>query len=92
MGTSDYAAGTNRVAFLVVRQSNQVVQTQRARVYVGRSDAREPRQYQAKLVPIGVSEALGGHEHHDFPPRFYSVNVEFPQPGACWIVVEPPVS
>jgi hypothetical protein len=89
MGTSDYAAGTNRVAFLVVRQSNQVVQTQRARVYVGRSDAREPRQYQAKLVPIGVSEALGGHEHHDVPPRFYSVNVEFPQPGAWWIVVEP---
>jgi hypothetical protein len=89
MGTSDYAAGSNRLAFLVLRKNNEVIQTARAKVYVGLSGAREPKQYQAKLVPIGVSEALGGQEHHDVPAMFYSVNVEFPQSGSWWIVVEP---
>jgi hypothetical protein len=89
MGTSDYAAGPNRVTFVVLRRNNQVVQAHRATVYVGLAGAHEPRQYRAKLVPIGVSEALGGHEHDDVPPMFYSVRVDFPKPGAWWIVVEP---
>jgi hypothetical protein len=89
MGTSDYAPGRNRVTFIVLRKNNQVVQTQRASVYVGLPGADEPTKYQAKLVPIGVPEALGGHEHHDVPPMFYSVNVEFPRPGVWWLVVEP---
>jgi hypothetical protein len=88
MGTADYAPGSNRVAFLVFRKNNQIVEVPRASVYVGLAGSREPRRYEAKLVPIGVSEKLGGHEHLDVPPMFYSVNVDFPRPGTWWILVE----
>jgi hypothetical protein len=85
--TSDYGIGSNRIAFLVVRPNNQIVQKRRATVYVGRGDTKTPTRVRARLVPIGVPGA--GHKHGDVPPTIYVATVDLPSTGSWWIVAEP---
>ena len=88
MGTSDYSVGKNRVAFLVARPNNQIVQSPRATLEVG-LESGDVRRYRARLVPLGVTEDDPSHDHSDAPPNIYVANVQLPRVGVWWLVVSP---
>jgi hypothetical protein len=87
-GTSDYAVGDVRVAFLVVNSQAKLISRPRARVWVGRSlDSRPLVSTEARLEPIGIpgtSEAATGGA-----TVIYVANVRLARPGTYTLVAEP---
>lgn len=91
MSTSDFAAGTNRVGFLVVRNDGSLVQAPRAEVLVGAEDVTEPVSTTAILEPLGPHthpEGAEPHDHEDITD-LYVAHVELPAAGRYWLVVRP---
>ncbi len=85
--TSDYAPGSNRVGFLVVRDDGSLVEAPGATVWVGSENASEPQKTSATLEPIGT-EASASQAEGD-PTQLYVANVELPAPGRYWLAVQP---
>ncbi len=87
-GTSDYAVGPVRVAFLVIDSAAKSVERPRARVWVAKSlDSSPLVATEAMLEPIGVpgtSEAAGGEV-----TRIYVARFRLSRPGTYSIVAEP---
>lgn len=89
--TSDYAVGENRVGFLVVQQSGELVQAPQAKVYVGGDDAAAPVEATAVLEPVGPHTHPDGAKPHDHPEAtdLYVASLDLPEPGRYWMIVQP---
>jgi hypothetical protein len=87
-GTSDYATGPVRVAFLVIDSQSRAIERPHARVWVGRSLDQPPTvSTEATLEPIGIpgkSEAAGGGVS-----RIYVARFTVAKPGRYTLVAEP---
>jgi len=87
-GTSDYAAGNVRVAFLVIDSRAKPVSRPHAQVWVGTSlDSRPLLTTEAPLEPIGIpgkSEAASGGVTEIYVARF-----RIAKPGTYTIVAQP---
>ncbi len=81
-GTSDYALGTVRVSFLVVRCDGRAVLRPRARIWLARArDARPFVRTTARLEPVGVP----GAGDSDDVSHLYVTRVRV----AYWLLAEP---
>lgn len=92
LGTSDFAVGENRIAFIVVRGNGSLVQAPRARLTVARSVEAAPlRSVTATLVPIGPHTHAGSTDPHDHADAtdLYVANVRIEQPGEYVLLAEP---
>jgi hypothetical protein len=91
LGSSDFGAGPNRVAFLVVRNDGALVQTGEADVFIALEGASEPIETKAILRPLQPHAHPGGFEPHDHidATDFYVTNVDLVTPGRYWLVVQP---
>jgi hypothetical protein len=79
-GTSDYAPGTVRVSFLVIRRNARPVYARRARVFVARSLASRPfERTWASLERVGDADAS----------HIFVAQVRIPRPGRYWVVAAP---
>ena len=86
-GTSDYAPGRTRVAFLVVRGDGSLVERPRARVWVARSLAARPFAHtEARLEPVGVPGAPSDPLE---VTNLYVAQLTFPAAGKYFVVAEP---
>lgn len=84
MASSDFAVGTNRVRFLLVRANGSLVERPVADVsYRPRSDG-PVRRTVARLVSIGVGAA-----GKDEVKQIYVATLALPRIGKHWIVVRP---
>jgi hypothetical protein len=84
-GTTDYAPGTVRVSFLVVRRNAEVVYTPRARVFLARSLGSRPfERTWAHLDRIGVPGGSTAHATH-----IYVTYLRISRPGRYWVVAAP---
>jgi hypothetical protein len=87
-GTTDYAVGSIRVAFLVIDSRAKVIERPRAHVWVAKSlDSRPLVTGQAALEPIGVpgqSEAASGGV-----ARIYVARFRLAEPGTYTILAQP---
>lgn len=84
-GTSDFAAGTNRVSFLIVDKQSRLVERPTARVWMARGLQQKPyAQTVARLQPIGVP---GGAKAD--AQNIYVAHVRTPTPGTYWLLAEP---
>jgi hypothetical protein len=86
-GTSDYAVGPNRVSFLLVDSTGQLVQggPARVRIAAGGLDAVPGEETTAELIPVGVPPKAGDFD----APTVYVANVELASPGRYTMLVEP---
>jgi hypothetical protein len=86
-GTSDYAAGANRVSFLLVDSTGQLVEAGPAHVLVapGGLEAVPESETTAELIPVGVDPEAGDFD----APTVYVANLELADPGRYTILVEP---
>ena len=87
-GTSDYAVGQVRVAFLIIDSHSKSIERPRARVWVGTSrDAPTVLTTEATLDPIGIpgtsAAALGD------VTRIYVARFRLARPGTYTLVAEP---
>jgi hypothetical protein len=91
LGTSDFAVGENRVTFLVIGESGQLVDASRARVYVAPGDLdMKPTpalETTAENLPIGAAEAAGDDGFD--APSVWVTHVELDAPGLYSLLVEP---
>ena len=88
--TSDYAPGRNRIGFLVVRRSGELVQSPEATVFVARDGRSTPIAAKAELVPLKPHAHAAGtpaHDHRD-ATDLYVAEVPTPRPGRYWVVVD----
>lgn len=85
MASSDFAAGDNRVAFLLVREDGSTVAAPSLAVSYQPSDGAEVRTTTARLVPFGADEAEDGDV-----TAVYVANLGGLAEGERWLVVEPP--
>jgi hypothetical protein len=85
--TSDYAPGSNRVGFLVVRDDGSVVESPRAALRVGAENATAAASATASLMPVGL--AGGETEPEGDTTELYVATLDLPGSGRYWIVVEP---
>lgn len=84
LASSDFAAGTNRVTFLLVRSDNGLVRAPVADVvYESKPDGPVERTT-ARLVPIGVD-----HEGAGDVKDIYVTSLELPTAGKHWMVIKP---
>jgi hypothetical protein len=87
-GTSDFAPGTVRVAFLVIDSRGESIERPRARVWVARSlDDKPFLRATARLENVGVpgvSEAAAGDVTH-----VYVARLPVAEPGKYVLVAEP---
>jgi len=91
LSSSDFATGSNRLGFLIVRQDGQLVQSPRATVWVGQEKASKPTRAEAVLVPLephSHSTGSAPHDHLD-ATDLYVANVDLPATGRYWVVVSP---
>jgi hypothetical protein len=87
-GDSDFAPGTVRFSFLVIRHDARAVDRPRARVWLARSRAGLPfERATAALEPIGPPGA--GETAFGGVGRIYVVRVRISRPGRYWLVAEP---
>lgn len=85
-GTSDYAPGTVRVSFLVVRRDGRAVLRPRARIWLARArDARPFERTTARLEPVGVP----GAGDSDDVSHLYVTRVRVDRAGTYWLLAEP---
>jgi hypothetical protein len=76
-GTSDYAVGSVRTSFLVVRRDARAVETPRARIFVARAlSARPFARGWARLERVGAD-------------GIYVTHVRIARPGRYWLVAAP---
>jgi hypothetical protein len=92
MGSSDFAIGENRVAFLVVRNDGSLVQAPTASVEFAAADG-EPRRVEAVLESVGAhehgaEEETEPHDHLD-ATDVYVAHLQAREPGRYWFVVAP---
>jgi hypothetical protein len=89
--TSDHQAGENRVTFLVVRSSGELIQSPVADIFFAPADAQRPQQAKAVLVPLGPHShptETTSHDHAD-TTDLYVTRLRLPDPGRYWLVVQP---
>jgi hypothetical protein len=86
MASSDFAAGTNRVSFLLVRSDNSLVRAPVADVYYRPRAGGATRKTVAKLVPIGAKAS--GQEADDVKD-IYVATLRLPSVGKQWVVIQP---
>ena len=86
MAGSDWALGTNRVAFLLVRADNSLIRAPRADVSYKPSESGPVRKAVARLVPIGVGKSAS---QQDEVKEIYVVDLDLPKAGQQWIVIQP---
>jgi hypothetical protein len=84
MASSDFAAGDNRLAFLLVREDGSTVAAPRLSVSYQPTDEAEVRSATARLVPLGADEAGDG------TAAVYVATLDGLAEGDRWVVVEPP--
>jgi hypothetical protein len=92
MGSSDFAAGENRVVFLIVRGNGALVHAPTATVHYA-TEAGSPRTTEAVLQSLGAHEHGSGDDTQD-PGHFdvtqvYVAQLEAPAPGRYWFVADP---
>jgi hypothetical protein len=85
--TSDYAPGSNRIGFLLVRGDGSLVESPEATIQIGSEDAATPERATAVLRPVGPEGS--GPEQEGDPTHFYVTNVDLPKSGRYWLVAEP---
>jgi hypothetical protein len=84
-GTSDYAPGSVRVAFLVVDGQGQVISRPTAKLWLARGLKQEPfATGTAELERIGVP----GGDTAD-ASDIYIAHLDLPKPGKYWLLAEP---
>jgi hypothetical protein len=90
MGSSDFAVGENRVAFLIVREDGSLVQAPTATVEFGLA-GDEPRRADAILESVGAHEHEADEEPHDHldVTDVYVAHLSAPEAGRYWVVVAP---
>lgn len=86
MAGSDFAVGTNRVTFLLVRDDGSLVRRKEALVTYRPDPAGPVRRTLARLVDIGVDPSKADA---DEVKQIYVATLELTRPGKQWIVVEP---
>jgi hypothetical protein len=86
MATSDFAAGPNRVGFLLVRDDGSLIDVPRADVYYRPRAGGPTRRTTAARVQVGVK---AGAEPNDEVKHLYAAELDLPKPGKQWIVVQP---
>lgn len=86
LATSDFAVGTNRISFLLVRANSSLIRARVADVYYKPRPGGPTARATARLLPIGVeeSEAAVGEVR-----EIYVAELRLPRPGKQWIVIEP---
>ena len=86
MASSDFAIGSNRVSFLLVRADNSLVTAPVADVFYRPTPEGPTRKVVARLVPIGVDAASA---EKDEVKQIYVAKLELPKAGKQWIVIQP---
>jgi hypothetical protein len=91
LSSSDFAVGSNRLGFLIVRQNGQLVQSPRAKVWVGEEGAAKPARAEAVLVPLEPHPHPPGSPPHDHPDAtdLYVAYVDLLATGRYWVVATP---
>jgi len=86
-GTSDFAVGRNRVSFLLVDSTGELVQggPARVRVAAGGLEAVPDAETTAELIPVGVPPKAGDFD----APAVYVAHLDLPSPGRYTMLVEP---
>jgi hypothetical protein len=86
MAGSDFAAGRNRVSFLLVRGDNSLVRAPRADVYYQPTAGGPTKKTLARLVSIGVKASPA---EKDDVKEIYVAELQLPRTGKQWIVIQP---
>ena len=86
MASSDFAVGTNRVSFLLVRDDNSLVRAPLADVYYRPTPAGPTKKTLARLVSIGVKASPA---EKDDVKEIYVASLGLPGTGKQWIVIQP---
>jgi hypothetical protein len=86
MAGSDFAAGRNRVSFLLVRGDNSLVRAPRADVYYQPTAGGPAKKTLARLVSIGVKASPA---EKDDVKEIYVAELQLPRTGKQWIVIQP---
>lgn len=86
MASSDFAIGSNRVSFLLVRADNSLITARVADVFYRTTPDGPTKKALARLVRIGVDTASAGK---DEVKQIYVANLELPKAGKQWIVIQP---
>ena len=86
-GTSDYAPGTIRVSFLVVRNDGKPVNRPRARVWLGVGP--EARPFAEAVARLEATTPHGATAADDEVSSIYVVKLRVPRAGTYRIVAEP---
>ena len=88
-GTADFAVGENRVTFLVISSTGELVEAPRARVLVAEGDLNVAPTLEgsAENMPVGASEASldDGFD----APTVWVTHLELARPGRYTLLVEP---
>lgn len=86
MASSDFAAGRNRVSFLLVRDDNSLVRAPLADVYYQPRTGGPTQRAAARLVSIGVEASP---TEKDDVKEIYVADLQLPRTGKQWIVIQP---
>ena len=86
MAGSDFAAGRNRVTFLLVRDDNSLVRAPLADVYYQPLAGGPTKRTEAGLMPIGVKASPA---EKDDVKEIYVATLELPRTGKQWVVIQP---
>jgi hypothetical protein len=91
LSSSDFAVGSNRIGFLIVRQDGKLVQSPRATFWVGKEGAAKPVRADAELVPLEPHSHSPGSSPHDHVDAtdLYVAYVDVPTTGRYWVVATP---
>jgi hypothetical protein len=89
-GTSVYAVGANRLSFLVVDESGQLVQAPHATVRVAKGGFEAIPELEATAENLPVGSPVDPSEEGDFDaPSVYVANLDLDSPGMYTLLVEP---
>ena len=86
MAGSDFAAGENRVTFLLVKADNSLVRAPIADVYYQPTSGGPTKKTLARLLPIGVK---GSPAEKDDVKEIYVTTLQLPRTGKQWVVIQP---
>lgn len=86
LASSDFAVGRNRVAFLLVREDNSLVQAPVADVYYQPTPGGPRRKTAARLLSIGVEDSAAAK---DEVKSIYVAELQLPRYGKHWVVAQP---
>jgi hypothetical protein len=86
LATSDFAAGRNRVGFLLVRDDGSVVDAKAADVFYRPNGSSTTLRATAERTQVGV---VAGPERNDEVEHIYVAELDLPRAGKQWIVAQP---